>query len=309
MKFIDLFAGCGGMSKGFELAGYECEGFVEFWQPAIDTHLENCKGRLIGKDITKISDEDIKKIGEIDLIVGGPPCQGFSVIRANTRSPDDSRNRLFEEFVRFVRILKPKYFVMENVPGIGSMKNMSGDYVLKDIFKEFEKIGYKLECKVLNSQNYGVPQMRKRVIFIGNRLDKKNEFPDFKNKVFLKEVLNLPYGQIEEIQHVYDKISTKMGYKFSFVKEGNHYGSFRANYNKLIWDGFSFTITKNGRYIHPKYNRLLSVREEARIQSFPDDFKFTGSIVQMYQQIGNAVPVLMAKVIGEKIMEMENGTN
>lgn len=305
MMFIDLFAGCGGLSKGLELAGFECVGFVEFWQPAIDTHLENCKGRLIGKDITKLTDEEIKGIGEIDLIGGGPPCQGFSM--AGQRRIQDHRNRLFEEFVRFVRILKPKYFIMENVPGIGSMKNQQGGFVIEEVFKRFGELGYKVDCKVLNSQNYGVPESRKRAIFLGNRLGLKNQFPDFKQKVFLKEVLNLPYGQNEKIQHVYDKVSTQMNYKFSHVKEGNNYGNYKSNYIKLDMDGFSRTITKSGRYIHPKYNRLLSVREEARIQSFPDDFKFIGSIVQMYQQIGNAVPVLMAKAIGEKILEMERG--
>jgi len=305
MEFIDLFAGCGGMSKGLELSGMKCKGFVEFWQPAIETHLKNCEGKLIGKDITKISDEEIKQIGEVDLIVGGPPCQGFSM--AGRRRVNDVRNRLFEEFVRFVKILKPKYFVMENVSAIGSMKNENGEFILKEIFKSFEDLGYRVDCKVLNSQNYEVPESRNRAIFIGNRIGKRNEFPDFKKKVYLKEVLNLSYEQDEKLQHIYEDIAIKNNYKYSHIKEGENYGSYKANFIKLEMDGFSRTITKSGRYIHPKYNRLLSVREEARIQSFPDNFIFCGSIKEMYQQIGNAVPVLMAKAIGEKIIEIENG--
>ena len=301
-NFIDLFAGCGGMSMGFEMAGWKCIGFVEFWQPAIDTYLKNCQGVLIGKDITKISDEEVKNIGKVNLIVGGPPCQGFSL--AGRRRVYDPRNRLFEEFVRFVRILQPEYFVMENVPAIGSMKNMSGGFIITEVFEAFKKEGYEVECKVLNSENYGVPEARRRAIFIGNRIGKKNEFPDFvEKKVFLKEVLNLPYEEIESIQHIYEKVATDKAYKFSFVKPGENYGTFRTSNRRLKIDSFSYTITKGGRYIHPIYHRLLSVREEARIQSFPDSFIFTGSKDNMYAQIGNAVPVNMARAIGKQLME------
>ncbi len=303
MKFIDLFAGCGGMSKGFELAGLECEGFVEFWQPAIDTHLNNCGGKLIGKDILKIKDKEIKKFkGKVDLIIGGPPCQGFSM--AGKRDPKDPRNKLFIEFIRFLRIIKPKFFVMENVQGIVSMRDAEGEYVFNQIIKFFEKEGYKVDVKVLDSSNYGVPEKRKRAIFIGNNQDKKNEFPDFKQKVFLKEVMNLPYSEIEGIQHIYEKVATEKSYGFSFVKPGETYGLFRSTNKRLKIDSFACTITKGGRYIHPVFNRLISVREAARIQSFPENFMFTGSKDNMYAQIGNAVPVKMAEAIGEKLREV-----
>ena len=300
MKFIDLFAGCGGMSKGFELAGGECLGFVEFWQPAIDTHLKNCKGILIGKEISEIKDSEIEKFkGKVNVIIGGPPCQGFSL--TGKRDPNDSRNRLFLEFVRFLRILKPEYFVMENVPGIGSMLNPEGKSVLGEIIGYFKKEGYRVDVKVMDSSNYGVPENRKRAIFIGNNKGKENRYPIFKGKVFLKEVLDLPYEEIESMQHIYEKVATRKAYKFSFVKPGGNYGSFRSNNRRLIMNGFSYTITKGGRYIHPVYNRLISVRESARIQSFPDDFVFVGSKDNMYAQIGNAVPVKMAKEIALEI--------
>ena len=155
----------------------------------------------------------------------------------------------------------------------------------------------------MNSSNYGVPETRRRAIFIGNRIGRKIRYPGFVGKRFLREVLDLPYVQNEQIQHIYDKISTESNYKFSHVPEGKNYGLFKSNYKKLKIDGFACTITKSGRYIHPVYNRLLSVREEARCQSFPDNFIFCGAIKDMYMQIGNAVPVLMAKAIGETIKE------
>lgn len=302
-KFIDLFAGCGGMSKGFELAGFECVGFVEFWQPAIDTHLNNCPGILIGKDILQVGDEEIKQYrGKVDMICGGPPCQGFSM--AGKRDPKDPRNKLFLEFIRFIKVIQPKFFVMENVQGIASMKDENGDSVFNQIMKMFEEEGYTVDAKVLNSSNYGVPETRKRAIFIGNRCGIKNEYPEFKEKVFLKEVLNLPYEEDENIQHIYEKVATEKAYRFSHVKEGETYGAFRSTNKRLYVDGFSCTITKGGRYIHPKFNRLISVREAARIQSFPDDFKFTGSKENMYAQIGNAVPTKMAQEIGIKLLEI-----
>ena len=306
ISFIDLFAGCGGMSKGLELAGMKCVGFVEFWRPAIDTHLNNCGGKLICEDITQIKDNEIRKLsGKIDVICGGPPCQGFSL--AGKRDINDSRNRLFVDFVRFIRIIKPKYFVMENVSGIGSMKNPNGELVLKEILESFEKIGYKVDVKVLDSSNYKVPEKRKRAIFIGNNQGKENSYPKFNGKVFLKEVLNLSYNQDEKIQHILEKIKKKKNYIFSHIKEGNNYGLFKSTFKKLKMNNFACTITKSGRYIHPEYNRLITVRESARIQSFPDDFKFNGTTRQMYMQIGNAVPVLMAKEIGSEIMRCLNG--
>lgn len=306
MRFIDLFGGCGGMSKGFELAGMEGVGFVELWQPAIDTHLKNCKGTLIGKDITKIGNDELKELQrDVDLIIGGPPCQGFSM--AGKRRVGDLRNSLYKEFLRFVGIINPDFFVMENVPGIGSMYDLDGKLIVLKIMDSFKEMGYDVDVKVLNSSNYGVPQERRRAIFIGNNKGLKNEFPDFKGKVFLKEVLNLSYVQDEKMQHIYEDAATKSNYRYSHLKEGQNYGTFKANFIKLKIDGFSRTITKSGRYIHPEYNRLISVREAARIQSFPDDFMFCGSTIQMYQQIGNAVPVKMAQAIAEKIIEVNDG--
>lgn len=305
-KFIDLFAGCGGLSKGLELAGFECVGFVEFWQPAINSHLNNCKGVLIGKDITQVSDTQISKFkGKIDVICGGPPCQGFSM--AGKRNVNDPRNRLFLDFVRFIKIIEPKYFIMENVAGIGSLKNPEGELVLKEILGCFKKLGYETTVKVLDSSNYKVPEKRKRAIFIGNNQGKENKYPEFKGKIFLKEVLDLPYEQDTTRQHILEKTKKKKNYIYSHIEEGKNYGLFKSTFKKLRMNGFSCTVTKSGRYIHPEYNRLITVREAARIQSFSDKFEFSGTVRQMFMQIGNAVPVNMAKAIGETIKGELNG--
>jgi len=306
MNYIDLFAGAGGFSKGFELGGFENAGFVEFWPIAIETFKENFKrSPQIGKDIVDVKDKVLKKFaGKVDVIIGGPPCQGFSM--AGKRDPKDPRNSLFMEFVRFVEIIRPKVFVMENVSGIISMKTSSGDYVLNIIIKEFDKRGYEIRAKVLNSVNYGVPQERKRIIIIGkeknNSKIKEICYPEFKGKIArLSSVLNLPYKEIKEIQHVYSKATRKNLIRYAQVKPGQVFRKFKSAGIKLRMDMPSCTITKSGRYVHPIYNRYCSIREVARIQTFSDDFVFKGSIDDMYGQIGNAVPVLMAKAIAEVI--------
>ena len=172
MKIIDLFAGCGGLSKGFEMAGFEVSGFVEYWQPAIGTHLKNFPDcSFIGKDITTIFDKEILEFislnGKIDGIVGGPPCQGFSTI--GKRDNKDPRNSLFKEFLRFVKIIEPDFFLMENVKGLLSSKLRNGKKVIDVILSEFSKLGYQTNFQLLNSAEYGVPQIRERVFIFGSK--------------------------------------------------------------------------------------------------------------------------------------------
>ena len=172
MKVVDLFAGCGGLSKGFEMAGFEVSGFVEYWQPAIDTHLKNFPDcSFIGKDITTISNKEILEFvslnGKIDGIVGGPPCQGFSTI--GKRDNKDPRNSLFKEFLRFVKIIEPDFFLMENVKGLLSSKLADGKKVIDIIISEFTNLGYQTNFFLLNSAEYGVPQIRERVFIFGSK--------------------------------------------------------------------------------------------------------------------------------------------
>lgn len=172
MKIIDLFAGCGGLSQGFKMAEFDVVGFVEFWEPAIDTHLANFPNcSLLGKDITKISNDEIMDFislnGKISGIVGGPPCQGFSTM--GKRDNKDPRNSLFKEFLRFVKVIEPDFFLMENVKGLLSSKMSNGKKVIDVIISEFSKLGYQTNFQLLNSAEYGVPQIRERVFIFGSK--------------------------------------------------------------------------------------------------------------------------------------------
>ena len=172
MKVIDLFAGCGGLSLGFEMAGFEIPLAIEKDEWASETYRYNHKNtNVITKDITEITNplELLPPNTEIDGIIGGPPCQGFSL--SGNRDPKDPRNSLFMDFVRFVKAFKPNFFVMENVTGILSMKTKNGELVKDLIYEEYKKAGYNLDVKILNAAEYGVPQTRIRVFFIGIRKD------------------------------------------------------------------------------------------------------------------------------------------
>ena len=230
MRIIDLFAGCGGLSKGFEMAGFEIPGFVEFWDPAIKTHKRNFPNSiLLGKDITEISNDDIKdiqnKIGKIDGIVGGPPCQGFSTI--GKRDKNDPRNSLFKDFLRFVDVLEPKFFLMENVRGILSTKTQENEFVIEIIINEFEKLGYKADFKLLNAADYGVPQMRNRVFVFGSKKGVINTPKQTNNKtnyITLEEAIsNLPSLNMENLgnEEVKIKLDVNNTYQEKIQKNSN----------------------------------------------------------------------------------------
>jgi len=296
MNFIDLFAGAGGLSIGFEKAGFNNKGFIEFWQPAIETQL-NHKTKLITKDIRKFNEQDNQKLKEIDVIVGGPPCQGFSM--AGKRKIGDKRNTLFQEYLRVVDLIQPKFCLLENVKGIYSMKDTDGKYIFNKIIKQFKKRGYDMTVKLMNSANYGVPQKRERIIFIANNQGIDYEFPQPQPKKYLEQVFNLPYQEIKSIQHIYPQ-NLKVMKKTSHLKQGKKLSSFGSAGIKLK-NTFAPTITKTGRYTHPNYNRIISVREAARIQTFPDQYNFSGTIDEKYGQIGNAVPCEMAYHLARSI--------
>ena len=184
-KCIDLFSGCGGFTSGFASAGFNVVGNVEFDKDAQATHemnkitsnFPNCE--LIGEDITKITDEEIiafrDKHGKIPVIIGGPPCQSFSW--AGRRLIDDPRNNLFLHYVRFVKIIQPEIFILENVPGLTSKKNKEGEYMIDVIRESFHQLGYKTEYALINCANYEVPQLRRRIIIMGSKDPNKIRFP------------------------------------------------------------------------------------------------------------------------------------
>lgn len=336
---IDLFSGAGGLSLGFEHARFKNVFSIDFMEDYCDTYRRNFPHhRLIQKDITKLSDKDILKLTknkDVDVVIGGPPCQGFSIAGKIGRNfMDDPRNNLFKEFARVVSLTKPKIFVMENV---ARLYTHNQGKTRKDILDEFRKLGYDVECKILCSADYGVPQLRNRVIFIGNRLGLKNKFPDKKyDKNSQSTILKRKIGKWKTIKEAIDdlpKLSSgevsnipnheamshteRMLNKMGFIKDGGDRfqipieirpksGDIRK-YIKYNSSKPSICITGDMRKVfHYNQNRALTVRELARIQSFPDSFVFEGNKISQQQQVGNAVPPLMAKTIAEEVKNMLN---
>lgn len=324
--YIDLFSGAGGFSLGFEKAGFRNIFSIDIEPSFCETYKYNFPNhQLIEKDICLLSDKEILELTKnkkVDIIIGGPPCQGFSIAGNIGRTfADDPRNKLFKEFVRVVKILKPTFFVMENVARL--FTHNKGE-TRKEIIKSFEEIGYKVECKILNSADYGVPQIRNRIIFIGTLLDRKIEFPlPLKDKfITIKEAIyhypTLKSGEASHIpNHIAMEHSEQMLNKMSFISDGGDRNEIPAEfrpksgdirkYIRYKSDEPSICITGDMRKVfHYEQNRALTVRELAAIQSFPDDFIFKGSTISQQQQVGNAVPPKMAEAIAQTIIKMNN---
>lgn len=336
-KIIDLFCGAGGLSLGFEKAGFEIELAVDMWDDAIKTYNHNHKNKVAEcRDIHDLSDEYLSSLqGKITGVIGGPPCQGYSTV--GTRNVKDPRNHLYLEYCRVVEKIAPEFFVIENVRGLLTL----GKGVFKeDIIDRFSKLGYTVSYKLLNASDYGVPQNRYRVFFIGIR-DNCFVFPEeFSYKVSCKEALSdLPsldvydlfsdvyrseplnkyqelmrYASPELTNHEPTRHTDQTKEIISMIPDGGkisdlpeEYWSIRK-YNKAFQrmnsNLPSNTIdTGHRNYFHYEENRVPSVRESARIQSFPDDFEFLGSKTSQYKQVGNAVPPLLAEVIAKQILK------
>ena len=400
---VSLFAGAGGMDKGFFDAGFEILWANDFDKFAVETYKKNLGNHIVLGDITQIPSNEIPD--NPDVVIGGFPCQGFSVNNTK-RSMEDQRNFLYKELLRVVKDKKPKVFVAENVKGLLSMEKGK---VIEMIKRDFEDLGYKVDYKILNAADYGVPQARERVIIIGNRLNLENIYPEpthanFKQNIDLfnfDEVAItsdlLPHVTVKEaIGHLSDvrlrdesftldgkiiynhiasekgndkfwarkypvdqaeicdylkewknkakmtvpSIDRHFGYKHTaghWFRKDNKSGSipkpedwwelkkllgFDDKFDKAVtefeereikfeqslritnWDRPSDTITATQPEIHVNKKRRLSVRECAILQSFPDDYIFTGSLNSQYRQVGNAVPVLLANKIAMCIKEM-----
>ena len=323
-KYIDLFAGAGGMSLGFDKAGFENVLAVEYDECFAETYKFNFpKHNLRVEDIKNISNDEIKEIignNKIDVIIGGPPCQGFSIAgRIGRNFIDDERNQLFKEFVRFVNVIKPKIFVMENV---AALKTHNKGKTIEEIVNEFENVGYTVKYDVLNAVNYGVPQQRRRIFIIGT-LDENNkfEFPKKTNKyITIEEALNglpeLKSGETSNIpNHNAMHHSKQMLKKMSYVKDGGDRNDIPEEIRPKSGDirkyirynskEPSICITGDMRKVfHFNQNRALTGRELARIQTFPDNFIFKGNAGKVQQQIGNAVPPKLAFQIANSVKEV-----
>lgn len=352
---IDLFCGAGGLSEGFRQAGYRILLGSDVDPIFGETFSQSHAGAtFVARPIQSLSSSEILTTtglskGQLDVLVGGPPCQGYSVYN-HGRGEHDPRAGLFREYLRIVRDLAPKWLVMENVTGLLSI---SDGQLIKTIVDEISNLGYAVEWRILRAEDYGVPQERRRVVFVANRIGAPIHFPKIEYGEGLKpfttiwdaigDLPNLAVGNGTEYP-----IAAKTDYQFR-MRQGNpdlsnHYGpklgksnqerirhipqggSWRDIPFELLPEGMkrakrsdhtkrygrprltdlSCTILTKcdihwGAYIHPIENRAFTVREAARLQSFPDKFIFFGSMTEQFVQIGNAVPPMMAHAIANGI--------
>lgn len=315
---IDLFSGAGGMALGFNQANcFNIVLSIDNNKKLSQTYVKNFnKTKHLYRDIASFSDNEIKKLNNeynIDVIIGGPPCQGFSLAGniGRTEKKDD-RNLLFLSYLKFVKIIQPKIFVMENVANLA--RHNKGK-TLQKILDEFNNIGYKIKWMILNASEHGVPQSRKRIFITGtNKNIEKFNFPKKTNKIIsVKEAIgDLPKINSGENStfpnHIAMSHSKQMLEKMKFVKDGGNKNDIPIDIRPRSGDArkyirydsqkVSIPITGDMRKVfHYEQNRALTARELARLQSFPDDFIFYGNSIDIQQQIGNAVPPLLAKKI------------
>lgn len=352
ISVIDLFSGCGGLSFGFELAKASVVAGFDINKNAIKSfehnHI-NSTGSIC--DLEKISKKDIVDIAgtsEIDVIVGGPPCQGFSL--SGPRNYDDPRNRLYKSFLRIASEIKPSAIVIENVPGLATLFKGS---VRNQIVHDFSNLGYEIHSKILCAADYGVPQMRNRLFFVGiGEGGKQFSFPkpthfsaptlfgDQKYVTCSEAINDLPaleddvgedpceYSSpaVNEYQklirkgsdsirnHIAARHTDHVRKIISMVPDGGNYKSLPVEYRNtrnfhVAWTRFNSKLpaptidTGHRHHFHYQYNRVPTVRECARLQSFPDRFIFIGNKSEQFSQVGNAVPPLLAKSVGERVLK------
>ncbi|MDD3416224.1 MAG: DNA cytosine methyltransferase [Lachnospiraceae bacterium] len=343
---IDLFAGVGGLSLGFEKQGFEVLIANEYDKSIAASYTENHKNtKMIVGDITSL---DLKETfgsyaGKIDVIIGGPPCQGFSQ-KGQRKTIHDKRNFLFKYYVAVVELVKPKYFVMENVPNLLTAEN---GFFFKEIEELFNQMGYSLEHGVMNASDYGVPQNRRRAVIIGKLNGAAPNLPEPQNKkvtiwdaisdlAYLQsgegadrqEYRNAPESDYEKLlrgdsttlyNHIVTKHSPLALERLAMIppnagkevlpKEHLTKSIYSGTWTRMRKDEISVTITtrfdtpSSGKFTHPFLDRAITVREAARIQSFPDDFRFVGNKGSQMKQVGNAVPPFLAAAIAEVIMK------
>jgi DNA (cytosine-5)-methyltransferase 1 len=342
---VDLFSGCGGLSYGFEQASFECVIGVDHDEAALKTFGHN-HPHAIPMLLDLSTDDSIKEIEKalgktkVDLIVGGPPCQGFSL--TGTRNEEDTRNTLFYSMFKLAKRLNPKFIVLENVPGIA---NLYGGRARAAILEEFEKLDYIAHEKIFHAPDYGVPQIRKRMFFVGVKKGYKFEFPkptntpanyvtceqaigdlpscksslgseisEYKSKAKTKYQKLMREGSSELFNHVGTKHTDHVISVIQQVPEGGNHKNLppgvgdSRTFNEA-WTRYhskkpSKTIdTGHRNHFHYKWDRVPTVRENARLQSFPDRFQLLGSKTQQYKQVGNAVPPMLGFYLGNSLLK------
>jgi len=356
---IDLFCGCGGISEGLREAGFEIVGGADNNPKYSITYVKNFPStKFVGESIAKISPEDFCELvgvkpNQVDLLAGGPPCQGFSKnVPRSQREIDSKNNQLVNTFLSYCEAIRPKAILMENV---AEMRNGFGEAYTQSIFKRLGAAGYTVSESVVNAADFGVPQRRRRAFFVGLLGDAEPfAFPQARfftesdmftesHRTIEDAISDLPrlrdgegademcYSRSprnkyqEEMRsrtetlynHRTRKLAQIQSKRLSLLMPGQGIkdlpdelrpkGGYSGAYGRLTWDMVAPTITRwvfhpgSGRWGHPQDIRILTTRETARIQSFPDSFRFFGSFNDMAGQLGNAVPPLVAKTIGESI--------
>lgn len=348
---IDIFSGAGGLSLGAEMAGIKVRTAVEIDKSAAQTFLRNhIRSEVFQGDIQKIDPKDlINSKKPVFIIMGGPPCQGFSMSNTRTRNMENKKNYLFLEFVRFVKEIRPAWFVLENVWGLTNINEGKTQSMIEECFRAIE--GYdNISSSVLWASDYGVPQNRNRFFMVGNRLGIDFKFPEKQvAKITVKEAIgdlpSLQNGQMLEEASYTKPLEETSTYaqlmrqgsdkahqnyvsrnndlvieRYKYIGQGQNWRAIpdflmqnyadkgrchSGIYKRLREDQPSVVISnyRKSMLIHPWENRGISVREAARLQSFPDTFIFEGSLMHIQQQIGNAVPPLLAKAVFQQIVK------
>ena len=301
MKVVSLFSGAGGLDLGFKMAGHEIVWANDLYSDAVETYRKNLGNHIVLEDISKINTDDIPAC---DIVIGGFPCQGFSV--ANTkRHEGDERNALYKQLIRVIAAKKPKFFVAENVKGLLSLaKGKIAELIVSDM----TAIGYKVKISVLNAADYGVPQRRQRVIIVGvrNDIDFEYTYPVPTHNEEGTDGLHKWVSVNDALSHIPnpDTDNSLPNHTYSKYKlEFNGY----LGHRKLDPDKPAPTVTARGDnrggvvvLPHPNAQRRMSCRELATIQSFPLDYEFYGNNSSVYRQIGNAVPPLLGYAVAKE---------
>ena len=349
---IDLFCGAGGLSKGFLDAGFDVLLGVDSDTAALKTFEQNHLGAIslnadLSEERTFEKIKEIIGIRELDVVIAGPPCQGFSLTGA--RNFDDKRNKLYLSVIEIVKKLHPKAFIIENVPGMATLYH---GQVKTEIIKRFTALGYNVDSKILCAADYGVPQIRKRLIFMGVKgvlgyphfplpkfhpqnyrtcREAISDLPERSNEIGkdIDEYVASPETEYQKQMRqqccmLYNHVATNhtklVTDTISLVPEGGNYKDlppgwgesrkFNEAWTRYHGDKPSRTIdTGHRNHFHYKYNRVPTVRENARLQSFPDNFIFYGTKTQQYKQVGNAVPPLLGKALAQELIEILGKNN
>lgn len=378
---VDLFSGAGGITLGLQSAGFEVLACADISIACAATHARNFpRIRFFHTDLSDMHGPAFLRAvglrrGELDLLIGGPPCQGFSIL--GRREADDPRNSLFGKFIRIADALQPKVVVIENVPGLATL---GGGFLLRQIGREFQDAGYRIDCAELMAAQYGVPQMRWRMFFIAWRedlgvqgggfpqpthgrhsigdlvpnrtippedcagfltvADAISDLPPIESGEYCGQYDGQPRTPYQRVMregmgrelhnHYAPRLSERNLQRIRHLKPGEDWralprhllptGMQRAlrkdhtrRFRRMSWSGVAraiitrFRDPKSGEYIHPEQTRTISIREAARIQSFPDHFEFCGGYSDQYEQVGNAVPPLLSQAVAAEIREVLSG--